>query len=471
VLLATAASASADTLVVSSSPSNPTGVTPITITASLPEATAMGSILEVIVNPAGQSCPADPSGDSNPPAILEAVNFGGAGSISSAPFTLEHGSYTVCGWLTNSGTVIPAQAQLAVANSDKLAFASVPSSVVDGATTPLSLTGIADVQGPVVYVTRKPAANGSCAANPSADTGTPLSGLDPATATFGSFSSSASVALGGGVEGPDSEPPGAYLLCAWLMDSAGSKTVPIAAPASATVTLVAPSGTLAYSLGGQLVSAGSPFSVTTSFSTTASDVTLYLDFKPLPASGRLCASTRAADRGVVKTITSTLANHRTTSSVRLAKPGVYIACAWLAWPHGTVDGPFPGRLVVAASHQRPELYYGVTSQKIPRSKLKSSYPIAFEAIDGQIINLAYFARYTCTLRGKPSSHPIYSTSFPAFGMSSATRFADTFVTGSDHASISGHRRRRRATGTLSESYESGGYTCRSGTVTFSARRG
>jgi hypothetical protein len=289
-------------------------------------------------------------------------------------------------------------------------------------------------------------------------------------ATFGRFMDSSTVALGSGLEGPDAEPPGTYRLCAWLMDADGSTKVPLAPVASTTVTLTAPTGTLAYSLGGQLVRVGARFPIEMSYSTSASDAILYLDVKRLPARGRLCAGSHAADRGAVKTIVVTTPDQRTSALVRAASPGVYVTCAWLEWPHGTIDGPFSGRFVVAARHQRAALYYGLTSQKIPRSKLRSSAPIVFQTIDGQIVNLSYFARYTCTIPGKPTTHPTYVTSFPAFAQISPSLFGDTFVSGSDRSVISGHIRRRRATGTLSESYTSGRYRCRSGTVRFTARR-
>jgi hypothetical protein len=231
----------------------------------------------------------------------------------------------------------------------------------------------------------------------------------------------------------------------------------------------APMGTLAYSLP-ELVVAHKRFSIAMSYTSSANDVTMYLDLKPLPAHGRLCGRTHAADQGAAATLSANVAGVRTRTLLTLTTPGVWVACAWLEWPHGAIDGPFPGRFVVAGSHQRATLYYGVTSQRLPRSKLKSSYPIAFQAIDGQIVNLAYFARYRCTRPGRPVSHPIYSTSFPAFGLHSPTGFGFTFAQGSDRAVISGQLTRRHATGTLSEMYTSGGYQCRSGAVRFTAQR-
>lgn len=231
-----------------------------------------------------------------------------------------------------------------------------------------------------------------------------------------------------------------------------------------------PTGTLAYSLP-ELVVADKRFSIAMSYTSSATDVMMYVDLKPLPAQGRACGSTHAADHGAVATLSAHVAGVRTTTLITLTTPGVWVACAWLEWPQGAIDGPFPGRFVVAGSHQRATLYYGVTSQHLPRSKLKSSYPIAFQAIDGQIVNLAYFARYRCTRPGRPASHPIYSTSFPAFGLRSPTGFGFTFAQGSDRAVIHGQLTARHATGTLSEMYTSGGYQCRSGAVTFTAQRG
>jgi hypothetical protein len=247
--------------------------------------------------------------------------------------------------------------------------------------------------------------------------------------------------------------------------SAASRPTPAAVASSVPV----PTGTLAYSLP-ELVVAHKRFSIAMSYTSSATGVTMYLDLKPLPAHGPVCGTTHAADRGAVATLSAMVAGVRTSTPMTLTTPGVWVACAWLEWPHGTIDGPFPGRFVVARRDQRPTLYYGVTSQRLPRSKLKSSYPIAFQAIDGQIVNLAYFARYRCTRPGSPPSHPIYSTSFPAFGLRSPTGFGFTFAQGSDRAVISGQLTHRHAVGTLSEMYASGGYQCRSGAVTFTAQR-
>jgi hypothetical protein len=56
-------------------------------------------------------------------------------------------------------------------------------------------------------------------------------------------------------------------------------------------------------------------------------------------------------------------------------------------------------------------------------------------------------------------------------MKSSTHFAYTFVQSTDRATFRGQISARRATGTLRESYKSGGCVCRSGLVAFAARRG
>jgi hypothetical protein len=157
--------------------------------------------------------------------------------------------------------------------------------------------------------------------------------------------------------------------------------------------------------------------------------------------------------------------------LRLATAGAYVACAWLEWRHGTIDGPFAGRIVVQGAGQSPTVYYGTTSQRLPRSKLGASSAIAFETIDGQVVNLSYLARYTCTRPGRRVTHPIFSTVFPVFGLSTATAFSDTFVQGTDRAVVSGTVSRRRGRGTLSEAYTSGGFSCSSGPISFTVRQG
>jgi hypothetical protein len=280
------------------------------------------------------------------------------------------------------------------------------------------------------------------------------------------------VPLGAGENGEiDDAPPGRYLLCAWLMASSQSNAKPLAKPASATVALIAPTGTLDFSPLHELVGIGQRLGIQTTFTTSATDLTLAVDVKPLPAHGPVCAPTRAGDTGVVQVVVARKPAVRSTTMIRLARAGVYVACARLEWPHGTVDGPFVARVVVAARHQRAAAYLGATDQRLPRSKTQSSYPIEFATIDGQLVNLYYYARFTCKRDGKPTTHPIYSTSFPVFGIGVGGRFADSFTFGNDHASITGRLRGGRASGSFSETYTTkDGYSCRSGSVAFNARR-
>jgi hypothetical protein len=465
------AAAAPDAIALSIGPGSPNGLTPITITASGSTSTASEQVI-VIVSPAASGCP---SSYANPPGGFWINQSAGAAptpsfTVQSPAQHLEHGSYLACGWLVSASQTVQTQTAFTVANTDSLALAVSPATVTDGASATVSIHGVADVDSPEVFVTEKPASPGGCSFYPAADHGAPVPDFDPALESFGSFSGSALEYPGTGVGGQlDALPPGRYVLCGWLIDADGSSSVPLARAAPAYVTLLAPTGTLAYSVP-ELVSAGRRFAVTANISSSASDVSLYLDLKRPPANGSLCAASPALEPRGAKFVIDGGRAARITTHAHLDRGGVYVACAWLVWPHGTIDGPFPGRLIVVARRQHPVEYLGITSQRLKRRQLQSNYPISFSTIDGQIVNLSYFARYTCTKPGSRPTHPIYSTTFPAFAISSHHGFLEPFDQGTDRASIGGRLTSKRARGSFSESYTSGGYTCSSGSVTFTARR-
>jgi hypothetical protein len=351
-----------------------------------------------------------------------------------------------------------------VSNPDKLSLSVAPASLVDGGSATVSVSGVADVDNPEVYVTEKPASGGGCAAAPSLDAGTPLADYDPAPVNYDGFTFSQLEYPGIGNSGPDALPPGRYTLCGWLIDADGSTTQPLAPIARATVTLLPPAGTLAFSVP-ELVQAGSRFSVAADLSTTAADVGMYLDLKPLPSRGRTCAASQSLEPRAAQLVIDDGHAASATASAKVGSAGVYIACAWLEWPHGTIDGPFSGRFVALGRHQRPVEYSGGTSQRLRHAG------IDLEAVDGQVVNLTYHARFACSKRGHKTSYPVYATTFPAFGLTRGGAFTDTFIQGNDHAKVTGRLHGRAARGTFTEAYTSGGYACRSGTVSFTARRG
>lgn len=467
LLLVGAAAASGDSLTFSSTPGHPSGLAAIEFSASSSTASTDATVTVSVDTTSETVCRPTPATDKG----VKVIDGAPANShLRSTPYTFEHGRYLMCGWLVDpTGTLAVHHATLSVSNPDKVSIA-VPASVLDGTVAEVTLAGVADVQDPAVYVKRKPGANARCAASPAADRGQPLVGADPAVAAFGTFGTSASVALGAGPTGiSDFAPPGPYTLCAWLVDAGKGTGATLAAPASAHVTLTAPTGTLAYSMP-ELIGAGHAFTLRASYTTTATDVRMYVDLKPLPAGGPPCAASHAEDRGSVKLVTIDTSGAHTKSRLKLGAGGVYVACAWLEWPHGTIDGPFAGRVVIANPGQRATLWFGITKQRLPRSKTHTSDPIVFQTIDGQVVNLSYWARYKCTAAGKNPSHPVFATSFPVFGMGSRGSFGDRFEQGTDVAVIGGRLKGRRGHGTFSESYTSDGFSCRSGTVKFKVRR-
>jgi hypothetical protein len=465
------ASAGADTLSLSVKPSNPTGLTEVTFTATGSASTPNATVI-VTVDPAmGLPCPADPATDTSRKIISQTESGAGTFTLSSSKLRLTHGGYVACGWLTESGsTTTTAQQPLTIANPDKLQLSVAPSSLIDGLSAKLSIKGVADVQNPVVFVTRKPASGGACAANPGADRGNPLSQFKPVRVHLGSFSNSTTAYLGAGATGrPDEEPPGRYLLCGWLMDGRTSSTVPLAGPSQAFVTLTAPTGTLSVVFA-DLLTAGRRFAITTGFTSNAIDASLFVDMKRLPAHGPACAASHAGEPRGAMLVVNADQRHSDRSAATISRGGVYVACAWLEWVHGTIDGPFSALFVVAQRGQRPASYYGETSQHLPARAVAFAEPVAFDVIDGQIVDLTYWTRYTCTRPGKPTTHPVYSTTFPVFPIGPGGRFSDTYAQGSDQSQVSGRLAGGRATGSFSESYPSDGYQCRSGAVRFNLPR-
>jgi hypothetical protein len=176
------------------------------------------------------------------------------------------------------------------------------------------------------------------------------------------------------------------------------------------------------------------------------------------------------DSGAVKLVVSHKPGRKITMPVTLGAGGAYVACAWLEWPGGTIDGPFDGRVVVARPGQHARFWCGTTSQRLRPAQIHhSSCPVSFETIDGQVVYLSYWAQFTCTAPGHKTSHKTYQTSFPVFGMSSRSTFSGHYDQGTDVAAASARLKRKRGHGTLSESYTSGGFSCASGVIGFKVR--
>jgi hypothetical protein len=463
------AGASADALTLSFSPAHPSGITRVTITAT-GSTSAADELVIVAVAPAAGGCPNEYQ---NAPGGFwidqQVTNPGPITNVQSVPRQVEHGSYDICGWLVQQTEPTPTVVATAtpvpmtVSNPDSLTLSVGQPALTDGGSTTVSVKGVADVQNPEVFVTEKPAAEGGCAASPALDHGTPLADYDPAFVNYGTFSDSETEFPGEGKSGPDALAPGRYTLCGWLIDADGSTTAPLAPAASAAVTLVPPAGTLAFSLP-ELVRAGSRFAVSADLSTAAGDVGLYLDLKPMPAHGPACAASQSLEPRAAQLVIDDGHAPSTSVSAKLRRAGVYVACAWLEWPHGTIDGPFVGRTVALASGQRAAAYGGRTSQRARGTG------ISFEIADGQVVDLTYHARFACSRHGRATTHPVYATTFPAFAVGHGGAFADRFVQGSDHATVSGRIHGRTARGQLSETYPSDGFECRSGKVSFTAHR-
>jgi hypothetical protein len=230
-----------------------------------------------------------------------------------------------------------------------------------------------------------------------------------------------------------------------------------------------PTGTLEVSFA-ELVTAGKTFAISTNFNATATGVAIYVDLKPLPSTGAVCASSHALEPPGAQLVVGGDHKLHDKTPASLARPGVYVACAWLEWRHGTIDGPFSTRFVVAARGQRAATYFGSTSQLLTGRQTSGAAAISLQTIDGEVVNLVYWARYTCTKPGATTTHPIYATSFPAFAVGPAGLLTGRYAQGTDAAMIEGAVTDSRAGGTFSETYTGSGYTCRSGTVSFDIAR-
>jgi hypothetical protein len=251
-----AARASADTLSLSTSPSQPSDAVPPQIVAS-GDTSHAGAVLHVDYRQADTgSCAADPTLDPGTPASPDGTGLGPGsfGPVVGDPQPLAVGDYVLCGWVTDPDdeTMVFASASAAfsIAASDSLALVPM-TGAVEGRPFDVDATGIAYDSNAVIDATYKPA-GGACSPSPDLDTGVIAndSGNPPDP-------------------GPYSDPvlsqqvldAGSYLVCAWLLDQddpthplvATSETITVR-PVRASIQLLAPGR----------IDGGRPFAVTLS---------------------------------------------------------------------------------------------------------------------------------------------------------------------------------------------------------------
>src|SRR6185312_16577420 len=242
--LATAgvARAAADTLSLSTSPSQPSDAVPPQIVAS-GDTSHAGAVLHVDYRQADTGgCAADPTLDPGTPVSPDGtgLGMGSFGPVVGDPQTLAIGGYVLCGWVTDPDdeTIVFASASAAFTVAASDSFALVPmTGAVEGRPFDVDATGIAYDPNAVIDATYK-AAGGVCSPSPDLDTGVVAndSGSPPDP-------------------GPYSDPvlsqqildAGSYLVCGWLVDQ-DDPTHPLVAtseavtvrPVRASIQLLAP---------------------------------------------------------------------------------------------------------------------------------------------------------------------------------------------------------------------------------------
>jgi hypothetical protein len=205
------APAHADALQIYTKPAQPIGGELFEVHAEGSTSFAMPAVA-ITVKQAPATCDPDPSQDTGGIGITpDGPNGPGAFDVNATD-NLAHGQYVICAWIYDqggSGTAVPAQTTITVADADGVSISTLPRAPVDGQPTELNVTSLYDqAQGSIAAVIARPP-GGGCAPTPGSQSGTRLPSMLTST-------------------GPDSRTlqtrvfgRGSYRLCVWLLDAGG----------------------------------------------------------------------------------------------------------------------------------------------------------------------------------------------------------------------------------------------------------
>jgi hypothetical protein len=409
--LALPASASAsNSIALAPSPANPDDSAPYSVNVIV-VADQVAWVWLTVKHVAGGSCAADPRQDGGTVQIQEygiAAGEYGTGTAGAQPALAASGlgglpgQDLICAWLTDGpDPSVPSSpitvyastsTTVAVSAKDTLSlYQSDPDPVV-GRSLSIGAAGTVYVADASVTVTSKPAAGGTCAAAPAADTGkVEVTGF-PAGSAGQPFQLDAIV---------DASPLAldGHLYCGWLLGPhrevlAAARTTVTARAARVSVR-IAGLPARGYTLGKY------HFDVTSDWG-----VPLILHYALLHPAGSCAAAVAHQDR--YYTIQLTVARRPggtvSESPGGLAIPGSLVVCAWMtgAWDGAPATallaGPVSASETVLAS---VVTYGGRSSQRLPIS-------IGFDRADGLLTGMQYKLRYRCPARVYfPGSAMIY----------------------------------------------------------------
>jgi hypothetical protein len=399
VTLVATAVATADSLTLSTVPTQATDAGPVKIVASgsTVDTDPNSVTLYVTYRQAGAGgCASTPQTDSGSGVSPNGTPVGpgmfDTTSVSTAT-QFPIGSYLVCGWLYDNNTSTVAAGgttsmQMTVTAADTLSLAT-PADAVEGAPLNITANGNAYDTNAIVDATVKPAPGTCAGAPPPADTGTP---------TIGSGS-------GVGGQTPYSAvlvsqqvfDAGSYLVCAWLVDQS---TTQVLAAANAMLTVGALHASLQLAVPSRIDPGQSLAPSLTADVQAGIPVIADADVKPNRGGAHCAANPDAEPTSAVNVINASLTDTQQpsgavtgTGSGSLNAPDQYLLCGWLlkGWTQSTnppvVSGPVSAVVTVVA----PQTFRGHTSQHRQIS-------ITVTAVERVISDIAYVDRLRCNGR-------------------------------------------------------------------------
>jgi hypothetical protein len=203
--------AQADSLQIYTKPAQPVGGELFEVHAAGSTSFVMPAVA-ITVKQAPATCNPDPSQDTGGTGITPDGPNGPGQFDVYATDDLAHGQYVICAWIYDqggSGTAVPAQATITVADQDSVSISTSPRSPVDGQPTQLNVTSLYDqTQGNIDAVIAGPPGSG-CAPTPGSQRGARLPSVPTSSEAASSTLQTRVFARG------------SYRLCVWLLDAGG----------------------------------------------------------------------------------------------------------------------------------------------------------------------------------------------------------------------------------------------------------
>jgi hypothetical protein len=212
------------------------------------------------------------------------------------------------------------------AAADSLTLSTLPVRPNDAVPPQIVASGdSSNAAGAVLHVEYRQADTGGCAADPTLDTGTPLS-PDGTSLGVGQF--------GPVVGDPQTLAIGGYMLCGWITDP--NDETDVFASASATFTVAASDSVALVPVSGLVE--GRPFDIDATGISYDPNAALDATYKP---AGGTCAASPELDTGVIANASGSPPDPGPYSdpvlSQQVLDAGRYLVCAWLIDPQDPAD--------------------------------------------------------------------------------------------------------------------------------------